>query len=147
MLYLSKESKLILIGLLTAGSAFVIIISLGGSGFFRHVEIFFPEVIPATVAFKNVDGELKIIGLKGNLAVNPTLIARTDSIYVLTVKNQDSVPHQFYIDGLKLKTKLLSPGEADFIRVDGFGQGVHGYYDIASGKMIKLGIFKILFVD
>lgn len=143
---ISRESKLILIGLLIAGSAFVVLVSLGSSGIFRHAVIFFPEVIPASIAFQNINGELKIIGLKGNLGVNPTLIARTDSTYILTVYNQDNMPHQFYIDGLNLKTKLLTPNDADFITVKEFKQGNYRYYDIGSEKTVQLGIFKVFHV-
>jgi hypothetical protein len=48
---------------LIAGSAFTAMVFLSSSGYFRHVNIFFPEVIQATVAFENVDGS----GVKGKL--------------------------------------------------------------------------------
>lgn len=128
-----------------AGSAFVAVIFLSSSGYFRHVNIFFPEVIQATVAFKDMDGQIKVVGVKGNLGVNPILIARTDSTYVLTVTNQDpSHKHQFYIDGLNLDTKLLNPGESDIITIQEFKEGIYGYYDITPENKTLVNTFKIV---
>ncbi len=128
-----------------AGSAFVAVIFLSSSGYFRHVNIFFPEVIQATVAFKDMDGQIKVVGVKGNLGVNPILIARTDSTYVLTVTNQDqNHKHQFYIDGLNLDTKLLNPGESDIITIQEFKEGIYGYYDITPENRTFVNTFKIV---
>lgn len=128
-----------------ASSAFVATIFLSSNGYFRHVSIFFPEVVQATVAFKDVRGQIKVVGIKGNLGVNPVLIARTDSTYVLTVINQDqNQKHQFYIDGLNLDTKLLNPGESDIITVQEFKEGGYGYYDITLGNKTLVNIFKIV---
>jgi hypothetical protein len=91
-----------------AGSAFVATIFLSSNGYFQHVSIFFPEIIQATVAFEDVDGQISVVGIKGNLGLNPILIARTDSIYLITVVNQElNQKHQFYtLKGLNLDTRL-----------------------------------------
>lgn len=129
-----------------AGSAFSATIFLSGIGYFRHVNIFYPEIIQATVAFQDINETIKIIGLKGNLGINPVLIARTDSQYLLTVTNQGSKEHQFYIDGLNLDTKVLSPNESDIITVKEFKTGDYHYYDVSMGKKKQLGIFKVVHV-
>jgi hypothetical protein len=146
---LSKETKIIVIGLLVAGTTFIITIYFGSNGFFRHVNIFLPEVIQATVAFKNIDGQVKVIGIKGNIEISPTLIARTGASYILTVINQDNNPHRFYIDGLNQGTKILYPSQSDIITIQQSKEGNYKYYDTISNKfeMNVLGIFKVVTVE
>lgn len=128
-----------------AGSAFVATIFLSSSGYFRHVSIFFSEIIQATVAFKDDNGQIDIVGIKGNLGVNPILIARTDSTYLLTVVNRDpNQKHQFFIEGLNLDTRLLNPGESDIITVQEFKEGIYGYYDITPENKTFVNTFKIV---
>ncbi|MDR4510991.1 MAG: cupredoxin domain-containing protein [Nitrososphaeraceae archaeon] len=101
-----------------------------GQGSVRHVPITYKEVIKATVAFKNIDGDIKIVGLVGNTGINPTLISRTgDTEYSLTVINQDKQPHMFYIDGLNVHTKLLRFGENDTITIQPKNEATYHYYD------------------
>ncbi|HEX9320116.1 MAG TPA: hypothetical protein VF884_14375 [Nitrososphaeraceae archaeon] len=83
----------------------------------------------ATVAFKNIDGKLKVIGTKENGQVNPTLISKTDAAYILTVINDDANTHMFYIDGINIHTKLLRAGENDIITIYSKTQGSYNYYD------------------
>lgn len=101
------------------GMIFVLIISmiLIGQGTVRHVPITFKEEIKATVAFKKIDGDIKVVGLIGNTGINPTLISRIgeETEYSLTVINEDNDAHVFYIDGLNVHTKLLHYGENDTI--------------------------------
>ena len=52
----SKETKLIIVGLVISSTTFMLAIYFASNGFFRHVNIFFPEVIQTTIAFKNIDG-------------------------------------------------------------------------------------------
>lgn len=146
---ISTESKLVLIGLLISGSVFIATVFFGSGGFFRHVTIFFPEVIQATVAFKNVDGHLKIIGIKGNVEINPTLIGETGETYILTVLNHDNIVHRFYLDGLNLSTKILYPSQSDIITIHESKEGNYKYYDIVSDKFKTnaLGVFKVVTVE
>jgi hypothetical protein len=92
--------------------AFALLVLYVSGGGVRHVSIFWKERIDTTVAFRNVNGELKVLGLKGSTQVDPTLVSRTgDTAYALTVINQDTIPHIFYIgDGLNLHTKIIRPG-------------------------------------
>jgi hypothetical protein len=100
----------------------------------------------ATVAFRNIDGESKIVGLKGNADVNPTLVMRTgDFAYIITVINQDETPHMFYVEGLEVHTKALRPGENDTITIYSKNPGTYNYYDkfeekpIGKIKAVKVG--------
>ena len=67
------------------------------------------------MAFRNIDGQVKVVGLEGNAEVNPTLVMRTgDFAMELTVINQDNVPHALYIDGLNISTMNLEEGQSRF---------------------------------
>jgi hypothetical protein len=125
------EGKIVALGIIGMIAAFVIALTFIGGGGVRHVPITFNELIPATVAFRDIDGETKIVGITGNTQVNPTLVSRTgsDMAYVLTVINQDDELHMLYIDGLNLHTKILRPGESDTITIYPKGEGVYSYYD------------------
>ena len=64
---------------------FASFIGVIGQGNVRHVEIFWPEKVEQTVAFKDVDGEVKLVGISGTAEDNnPTLIVRTSFAYILT---------------------------------------------------------------
>ena len=123
------DNKLVAFGLIGVISAFAILILFVGGGGVRHVPITFNEIIQTTVAFRNIDGETKIVGITGNTQVNPTLVSRTgaDTAYVLTVINQDNTLHMFYINGLH--TKILRPGESDTVTIYPKSEGVYDYYD------------------
>jgi hypothetical protein len=125
---------------------FFLLIGFIGQGNVRQVPIFLKEKIEATVAFRNIDGETKIIGLKGNAGVNPTLVMRTgDFAYILTVINQDTTPHMFYVEGLEAHTKVLRPGENETITIYSKNPGTYNYYDrfeekpIGKIKAVKVG--------
>jgi hypothetical protein len=48
------------------------------------------ERVEAIIAFRNVIGEVEVVGLKGITQVNPALVSRTGATaYVLTIINQD----------------------------------------------------------
>src|SRR5918994_7938118 len=85
------EGIFVVLGIIGMIAAFAILIFFVGGGGVRHVPITFEERIETTIAFRNIDGETKVVGLKGNTQVNPTLISRTgdDTVYALTVVNQD----------------------------------------------------------
>ena len=125
------EGRLVTFGIIGMIAAFAILIFFVGAGGVRHVPITFEERIETTVAFRNIDGETKIVGLKGNTQVNPTLISRTgdDTVYALTVINQDNDLHMLYIDGLNMHTKILRPGESDTIIIYPRVEGSYNYYD------------------
>lgn len=130
----------------------VLVLFVGGG--VRHVPISFNEMIQTTVAFRNIEGETKVVGITGNTQVNPTLVSRTgaDTAYVLTVTNQDNNLHMF-IDGLNLHTKILRPGESDTITIYPKTEGIYDYYDrlaidpdneITAASIYPLGQFKIV---
>ena len=132
------EGRLVAFSIIGVIAAFAILILFVGGGGVRHVPITFKETIHTTVAFRNIDGEIKVIGLKGNKQVNPTLVSRSgdDTVYALTVVNQDKDRHMLYIDGLNmlgyietLYTKVLSTGESDTITVYPKQEGSYNYYD------------------
>jgi hypothetical protein len=143
-----KNDKKILIGSIIGGMIFFsLLIGFIGQGNVRQVPIFFKEHMEATVAFRNIDGETKIVGLKGNAGINPTLVMRTgDFAYILTVINQDTTPHMFYVDGLEIHTKALRPGENDTVTIYSKNLGTYNYYDrieekqIGKIKAVKVGM-------
>ena len=149
------DNKLVAFGIIGVISAFAILILFVGGGGVRHVPITFNEIIQTTVAFRNIDGETKVVGITGNTQVNPTLVSRTgaDTAYVLTVINQDNTLHMLYIDGLNLHTKILRPGESDTVTIYPKSEGVYDYYDrlaedpekgTTSTSIYPLGQFRIV---
>lgn len=114
--------------MLAAFAMLLVFVSVGGV---RHVPITWKEQIWATVAFRNINGEVKVVGLKGNTQVNPILVSRTgDTAYILTVINQDpNSLHIFYIDGINAHTKILRPGNNDTITIYSKKEGTYNYYD------------------
>lgn len=81
-----SERKLVLVAVVGMLVAFGVLLISVGVGGVRHVPIYWKEKVEATVTFKTIDGQLKVIGTKGNGQVNPTLISKTgDTAYILTV--------------------------------------------------------------
>ena len=127
---LNSEKKFIIIALVAGIAGLAIMIGVIGQGNVRHVPIFFAEQVKQTVAFQDVDGEVKLIGISGiGEDNNPTLIMRTSFAYVLTVINQGDKHHRLYIEGLEVQTDLLAPGEQDTITIYPDKEGVYKYYD------------------
>jgi hypothetical protein len=137
-----SEGRLVTFGILGMIAAFAILIVLISGGAVRHVPIAWKEKVETTVAFRNVDGDVVLAGIKGTTQANPTLLSRTgDTAYVLTVINQDMIPHIFYIDGLNIHTKILRAGQNDTIVIYSKHEGTYNYYDwTMKGK--PLGQFK-----
>jgi hypothetical protein len=120
----------VIIGLVVAVIAFTSIIVIVGQGNVRHVQIFWPEKIEQTVAFLDVDGKVKLIGISGTAEDNnPTLIMRTSFAYVLTIENRGNQHHRLYIDGFDVQTNLLEPGQKDTITIYPDKEGIYNYYD------------------
>lgn len=127
----SKDKSFIIIMLVSGIVALAIIIGFIGQGNVRHVEIFYPEKVEQTIAFRDVNGEVKIVGIKGiSEDNNPTLIMRTSFAYILTVINQGDKHHRLYIEGLNVQTDLLEPGQNDTITILPKDQGTYNYYDL-----------------
>ena len=125
-----SDKKFIILVLVVGVAALVTLIGFIGQGNVRHVQIFFPEQVQQTVAFKDVNGEVILVGISGIKGeTNPTLIMRTSFAYVLTVVNDDDTHHRLYIDGLEVQTDLLKPGENDTITVYPDEEGTYNYYD------------------
>lgn len=126
----SKDKSLIIIGLIAGVIALVVIVGFIGQGNVRHVAIFYPEKVEQTIAFQDIDGEVKIVGLKGiGEDDNPTLIMRTSFAYILTVVNQGDKHHRLYIEGFNVQTDLLEPGQNDTITIIPTEEGTYNYYD------------------
>lgn len=124
-----SDGKLILIALVGGMAAFAIALVFISGGAVRQVEIFLPEKTYATVAFQNIDGEVKIVGIAGIAQVNPTIVMRTgDFAMELTVVNQDSVPHALYIDGMNVSTRVLEPGQSEVLTLYSEGEATYNYY-------------------
>ena len=126
----SKDKSLIIIGLIAGVIALVVIVGFIGQGNVRHVAIFYPEKVEQTIAFQDINGEVKIVGLKGiSEDDNPTLIMRTSFAYILTVVNQGDKHHRLYIEGFNVQTDLLEPGQNDTITIIPTEEGTYNYYD------------------
>lgn len=120
----------------------LLVVFVNGVGV-RHVSIIWKEKVETTIAFRNVNGVLKVVGLKGTTQIHPTLVSRTgDTAYALTVINQDTTPHIFFIvNGLNLHTKIIRPGQNDTITIYPKSERTYNYYDwVTRGK--SLGQFK-----
>ena len=125
-----SEKKIIIIVIIIGISSFGIIIGVIGQGNVRHVQIFYPEKIEQTVAFQEIDGKVKLKGILGiNGEENPTLVMRTNFVYILTVINEGSKHHRLYIDGLQIQTDLLKPGDNQTITIIPKNEGAYNYYD------------------
>jgi Cupredoxin-like domain len=124
------DSKLIVMAVAGTMIFFVLIVVFVGEGFVRQVPIFWKEDIRTTVAFEEIDGQLKVVGLIGNGGTDPTLVMKAGSTpYILTVINQDTKPHMFYVDGLNAHTKVLRAGENDTITLISKNEATYNYYD------------------
>jgi len=126
-----KRDKMIIIAGLAGGMvALVVMIGFVGQGNVREVPLFYPEKVEQTVAFQEVNGKVQIVGITGIKGeANPTLLSRTSFAYILTVINNGTTHHRFYIDGLNVQTDLLAPGESDSITVIPTKEGIYNYYD------------------
>ena len=136
-----SDKKILICAIIGGMMFFAFLIQFVGQGNVRQVPIFFKENMKAILAFKNIDGETKIVGLKGNGDTNPTLVMRTgDFAYIITVINQDTSPHMFYVEGLGVFTKKLGFGENDTITLYSKKEGTYKYYDRFEEK--PLGIVR-----
>lgn len=125
-----SDKQFIIILIIVGVGSLGIIIGVVGQGNVRHVQIFYPEKIEQTVAFHDVEGEVRLVGILGvDGKENPTLIMRTSFAYILTVINDGNTEHRLYIDGLEIQTDLLNPGEKETITIFPKEEGVYNYYD------------------
>jgi len=137
------EGKLLAIGLIGGLAPLILFFTLISRGIVRAVPITWKEKIETTIVFKMYDGKLNVIGIKGNSGTNPTLLMRTqDFAMVLTVINEDQIPHIFYIDGLGVNTKILKPGENQTITFYSPHEGTYNYYDRLSSSAKPIGQIK-----
>jgi threonine dehydrogenase-like Zn-dependent dehydrogenase len=132
-----SDKRFVIVGLLCGFVALVVIMGYASMGNVRHVDIFWPERIKQTLEFRNVDGVSVVVGTVGNAGTNPDLIMRTGGFYyVLTVHNKDTKPHQLYVEGLDVSTKLLEEGVSDQIILRSNQEATFNYYDVADGKVL-----------
>jgi hypothetical protein len=142
----NSDKKFLIFGLVGGFVALAAIFGYASLGYVRQFNIFWPEEVRQTLEFRNVNGETVVVGTVGNAGTNPALIMRTgDFSYILTVKNKDTIPHQLYVDGVDIKTKLLQPEEDDKIIIRGKHETMFNYYDTADGKKL-LGTIQVVHV-
>jgi len=128
------EGRLVIIAVVGVLSAFVMVLVLINNGAVRQVPITWQEKSEDTLAFRNVDGQVKVVGLVGTSQINPTIVMRIgDYSMVLTVINQDNKPHMLYIDGVNVSTKVLRPGQNDTIIIHSKSEATYNYYDRVTG--------------
>lgn len=138
-----SEEKLVAIGVIGGIAALILFFVLISGGLVRHVPITWKEKIETSIAFKTINGKLNVIGIIGNSGINPTLLMRTkDFAMVLTVINQDNVPHMLYIDGLGINSKILKAGENQTIIFYSPTEGTYNYYDRLSSSTKPIGQIK-----
>jgi hypothetical protein len=137
------EGKLVAVALIGGFVALILFFVLISGGIVRHVPITWVEKIQTTIAFKTINGKLNVIGIIGNSGTNPTLLMRIKGFaMVLTVINQDSIPHMLYIDGLGAHTKILKAGENQTITFYSPTEGTYNYYDRLSPSSESIGQIK-----
>jgi len=125
-----KDRHFVIIGLIIGIIGFASFIGVIGQGNVRHVQIFWTEKVEQTVAFKEIDDQVKIVGISGTGEDNnPTLIMRTSFAYILTVENHGTQHHRLFIDGFNVQTDLLEPGQSDTITLYPDKEGIYNYYD------------------
>ncbi len=125
-----RDRTFVLIGLVVGITALVLFVAVIGQGNVRHVQIFWPEKVEQTIAFRDINGDVKIVGISGTSEDNnPTLIMRTSFAYILHVENQGNTHHRLYIDGFNVQTDLLEPGQKDTITLYPDREGIYNYYD------------------
>lgn len=125
-----NNKTFVIIGLIVGVVALTSIIVLVGQGNVRQVQIFWSERVEQTVAFVDINDEVKLIGISGTAEDNnPTLIMRTSYAYILTVENHGNQHHRLYIEGFDVQTDLLEPGQKDTITIYPTEEGIYNYYD------------------
>lgn len=137
-----KDRHFVIIGLIIGIIGFASFIGVIGQGNVRHVQIFWTEKVEQTVAFKEIDDKVKLVGISGTGEDNnPTLIMRTSFAYILTVENHGTQHHRLYIEGFNVQTDLLEPGQSDTITLHPDKEGIYNYYDKRE-KLTLLGQLK-----
>ena len=125
-----RDRYFVIIGFVVGMIGFASLIGVIGQGNVRHVEIFWPEKVEQTVAFKDIDDQVTLVGISGTAEDNnPTLIMRTSFAYILTVENHGNQHHRLYIEGFNVQTELLEPGQSDTITIYPDKEGTFNYYD------------------
>ncbi len=138
-----NAGKVVLFALISIFVIFILVILVVNQGIFRMTPIFLQEKIEITIAFKKIDEVVKVVGLKGNGGINPTLLMRIkDFPLILTVINLDKSPHMLYIDGLEANSKFLRPGENDTMTLYSPRENVYNYYDRLSSASVPFGQIK-----
>jgi len=125
-----SDGKLVLIALVGAMAAFGILLTIISGGGVRQAKLFLPEKTQDTIVFRNINGQVKVVGTNGVAGVNPTLLMRTgDFAMELTVVNQDTNQHVLFVDGLKIATKVLNRGDNQVLTFYSKNEGIYNYYD------------------
>jgi hypothetical protein len=104
-----------------------------------------PGVLQASVAFEIVDGQLRVVGIEGTSETNPTLVTRTGFLYTLTIKNNDTEPHSFFVHGTGMHSGTLNQGESTVLVILPTEEGEFIYYDGITGQ--AFGKLKIVQVE
>jgi hypothetical protein len=129
------DGKLVMLALAGCMAALVLLFVYVNGGAVRHVDILLPEKTENTLAFREIDGKVALVGVKGIAQVNPTLIMRTgDYAMELTIINEDDQTHMLYIDGVNVLTNVLRPGDSDVVTFYSRGEATYNYYDWGAGS-------------
>ncbi|MFN3655249.1 MAG: hypothetical protein ACK4TO_08000 [Candidatus Nitrosotenuis sp.] len=132
---MNSERRFVIIGLIAGGVTLAAIFGYASQGYVRQFNIFWPEVVRQKLEFQTHENRTIVVGTEGNGGTNPELIMRAgDYSYIITVINKDTKPHQLYVDGVELKTKLLGPSDTGTITIISKNEGIFNYYDVANGK-------------
>lgn len=143
---MDNDKKFVLYGIIAGCIALVAIFGYASQGYVRQFNIFWPEEVRQTLEFRNIEGRTVVVGTVGNGGTNPELVMRTgDYSYIITVVNKDTIPHQLYVDGVEIKTRMLEPNESDRIIIQSKSEATFNYYDVSRGKEF-LGIIRAVHV-
>jgi hypothetical protein len=144
-----SDGKIVLMALAGGLAAFAIFFMFISGGLVRQAEIFLPEKTYVTLAFRNLDGQVGVVGIEGLSQVNPTILMRIGDFQMdLTLVNQDTVPHSFYIGGLDLGTRNLEPGQSQTLTLSSEAEATYKYYvdgteePLGEVRAVKVGIYE-----
>ena len=71
-----KDRHFVIIGLIIGIIGFASFIGVIGQGNVRHVQIFWPEKVEQTVAFKDIGDTVKLVGISGTAEDNNPSISK-----------------------------------------------------------------------
>lgn len=121
------EAKTVVIGVLVGLVVFAIFIGIIATEMLEGPAP--KENSYATLALRQIDGEVKAVGISGVLGTNPTIIMRSSPDHQMNLRiiNQDHEPHQFVIEGLASTRILDTDNVVDTLVLSGGNEGSYTY--------------------